>query len=155
MSLVGGRGMSSSSDPSRPRPRLNLFLLFRPIPPPSSTIQCTDLAKSKRRTSPPFSDGGGTEKKKLFYLPPTQRAIWDASCIENYIIPLSTFKENWWTVFNFIWGYLQLSGKFILLKMSISISMCTNGPRKQCGGGRRVQRWAAAGGWGKVPPTTQ
>lgn len=32
------------------------------------------------------------------------------------------------------------------------ISICTNGPLKQCGGGSNVQRVAADGGKGKVPP---
>lgn len=58
MSLVGGRGMSSSSDPSIDIPKR--FFLLIPTPPPSSTIQCTDFAKSKSLTSPPFSEGCGT-----------------------------------------------------------------------------------------------
>lgn len=32
------------------------------------------------------------------------------------------------------------------------MSMCANGPLKQCGGGNKVHRWAAAGGRGKLPP---
>lgn len=38
------------------------------------------------------------------------------------------------------------------LKVSISESMATNGPRKQTGGGNCAQRAAKAGGCGKVPP---
>lgn len=51
-----------------------------------------------------------------------------------------------------IWIYLHVSGRYILLNMSIMISVCTKGPLKQCGGGNNVQRWAAAGGNGKLPP---
>lgn len=48
--------------------------------------------------------------------------------------------------------YLRLSGNEILLKSCMSLSTETKGPRKQVGGGIRVQRWAAAAGNGNVPP---
>lgn len=64
MSFEGGTGVSSSSLPSRASPtRLRRF--GPPIPmlvPPSSTIQCTDFARSNNLVSHPFSgDGGGAE----------------------------------------------------------------------------------------------
>lgn len=40
------------------------------------------------------------------------------------------------------------------MNTSISRSTLTNGPWKQLGGGSRVHRCAAAGGYGNVPPGT-